>query len=98
SYAVDAYKKRTTVARSYLDLLLFITFFPHLVAGPIVRARDFLPQLETPRRVTLEVLIPAAQWIIVGYFFKIGVADNLSSSVDRVFDAPHTASTTEAWL
>ncbi len=98
SYAVDVYKKRTTVARSYLDLLLFITFFPHLVAGPIVRARDFLPQLETPRRVTREVLIPGLQWIIVGYFFKIGVADNLSSSVDRVFNAPGMASTTEAWL
>ena len=98
SYAVDAYKKRTTVARSYLDLLLFITFFPHLVAGPIVRARDFLPQLETPRRITSEGVATALQWIVVGYFFKIGVADNLSSSVDRVFTAPGTASTTEAWL
>jgi alginate O-acetyltransferase complex protein AlgI len=98
SYAVDAYKKRTTVARSYLDLLLFITFFPHLVAGPIVRARDFLPQLETPRRVTGEAVVQGLQWIVVGYFFKVGVADNLSSSVDRVFSAPLTASTSEAWL
>ena len=98
SYAVDAYKKRTTVARSYLDLLLFITFFPHLVAGPIVRARDFLPQLETPRRVTSDLIVQAVQWIVIGFFMKIGVADNLSSSVVRVFDAPATASTTEAWL
>jgi len=98
SYAVDAYKKRTTVARSYLDLLLFITFFPHLVAGPIVRARDFLPQLESPRKVDGASLVQAAHWIVVGYFFKIGVADNLSSSVDRIFVAPSAASTTEAWL
>lgn len=98
SYAVDAYKKRTTIARSYLDLLLFITFFPHLVAGPIVRARDFLPQLESPRRITSDGIVTALQWIIVGYFFKIGVADNLSSSVDHVFSAPGQASTSEAWL
>lgn len=98
SYAVDVYKKRTTPARSYLDLLLFITFFPHLVAGPIVRARDFLPQLETPRKIKADGLIPGLQWIVVGYFLKIGIADNLSSSVDRVFSAPGSASTTEAWL
>jgi alginate O-acetyltransferase complex protein AlgI len=98
SYAVDAYKQRTTVARSYLDLLLFITFFPHLVAGPIVRARDFLPQLESRRSVTMEDLVTGLQWIIVGYFFKVGVADNLSSSVEHVFAAPQTVSTTEAWL
>ena len=98
SYAVDAYKKRTTVARSYLDLLLFITFFPHLVAGPIVRAKDFLPQLEKPRRVSTPDVVVALQWIVGGYFMKVGVADNLSSSVERVFAAPATASTTEAWL
>jgi alginate O-acetyltransferase complex protein AlgI len=98
SYAVDVYKRRTTPARSYLDLLLFITFFPHLVSGPIVRARDFLPQLETPRKVTLDAIIPGLQWVVVGYFFKIGVADNLASSVEHVFAAPESASTTEAWL
>ena len=98
SYAVDAYKQRTTIARSYLDLLLFITFFPHLVSGPIVRARDFLPQLETPRRVTADKLVQGLKWIVIGYFMKIGVADNLSSSVDFVFSSPRTASSNEAWL
>lgn len=98
SYAVDVYQKKTEPARSYLDLLLFITFFPHLVAGPIVRARDFLPQLETRRTVTLENVTIAIRWIVIGYFMKIGVADNLSSSVDRVYTAPGNASTTEAWL
>jgi alginate O-acetyltransferase complex protein AlgI len=98
SYAVDAYKKKTTVARSYTDLLLFITFFPHLVAGPIVRASDFLPQLQTPRRVTADKISQALTWIVIGYFFKIGVADNLASSVDGVFTAPTQASTSEAWL
>src|SRR5262249_44413911 len=47
---------------------------------------------------SLDSLIPALQWIIVGYFFKVGVADNLASSIDRVFSAPQAASSTEAWL
>lgn len=98
SYAVDAYQGKTTVARSYLDLLLFITFFPHLVAGPIVRARDFLPQLETARRVTSDCVAKGVQWIVIGYFMKIGVADNLAPAVDRVFANPGSASTLEAWL
>ena len=98
SYAVDVYKRRTEPARSYLDLLLFITFFPHLVAGPIVRARDFLPQLETPRRATADDLVVGVQWIITGFFFKIGIADNLASSVELVYAAPAKASTTEVWL
>lgn len=98
SYAVDVYRRKTAPARSYLDLILFITFFPHLVAGPIVRAHDFLPQLESPRKPTAQGLVTAMQWIVVGYFLKVGIADNLSSSVDRVFNAPGTASTTDAWL
>jgi len=98
SYAVDVYQRKTRPARSYLDLLLFITFFPHLVAGPIVRARDFLPQLETERRPTLADVMTAIEWIVVGYFLKVGVADNLSSSVDRVYATPAETSTTEAWL
>jgi len=98
SYAVDVYKKRTKPARSYLDLLLFITFFPHLVAGPIVRARDFLPQLEKRRDIKGSDIVQGLEWIVVGYFFKVGIADNLSSSVDRVFGAPSSASTADAWL
>jgi alginate O-acetyltransferase complex protein AlgI len=78
--------------------LLFITFFPHLVAGPIVRARDFLPQLEAPRRIEAQGVVRGIEWIVVGYFFKVGVADNLAASVDRVYSAPASASTTEAWL
>lgn len=98
SYSVDVYRGRTVPARSYSDLLLFITFFPHLVAGPIVRARDFLPQLDSPRRPSRSDVLTGLQWIVVGYFLKIGVADNLASSVDRVFDAPESASTSDAWL
>jgi len=98
SYAVDVYQRRSVPARSYLDLLGFITFFPHLVSGPIVRARDFLPQLETPRTPSGEQLVTGLSWIVAGYFFKVGVADNLAGSVDKVFSAPEHLSLGEAWL
>jgi alginate O-acetyltransferase complex protein AlgI len=98
SYSVDVYLGKFRPARSYFDLLSFITFFPHLVAGPIVRARDFLPQLESPREITGDNLVTGLRWIVLGYFFKIGVADNLASSVDFVFNAPKSASFFEAWL
>ena len=50
SYIVDVYRGRLKASRSPLDILLYISFFPHLVAGPIVRAHEFLPQLASPRR------------------------------------------------
>ncbi len=52
SYVLDIYRERKQPVRSFLDFALFVTFFPQLVAGPIIRAFDFLPQLPTARRVT----------------------------------------------
>ena len=97
-YAVDVYRGTSRPARSFFDLISFISFFPHLVAGPIVRARDFLPQLETPRVPTAQQRIEGLSWIVGGYFMKMGVADNLSLSVDKVFSAPAALSLPEAWL
>jgi len=97
-YAVDVYRGTSKPARSFFDLISFISFFPHLVAGPIVRARDFLPQLETPRSPTAQQRIEGLSWIVGGYFMKMGVADNLSLSVDKVFSAPASLSLAEAWL
>ena len=50
SYIVDVYRGRLAPSRSPVDIFLYISFFPHLVAGPIVRAHEFLPQLASPRR------------------------------------------------
>jgi len=97
-YVVDVHRGTAKPARSFFDLISFISFFPHLVAGPIVRARDFLPQLETPRVPTSRQRIDGLSWIVAGYFMKMGVADNLSLSVDKVFAAPASLSLPEAWL
>ena len=52
NYMVDVYRRKIPAERNLIHFLLFITFFPHLLAGPIVRARDFLPQIRRPKRWT----------------------------------------------
>lgn len=91
SYAFDVYRRELGPCRSYLDYALFVTYFPHLVAGPIMKARNLLPQVMTPRKVTLDGVYEGAYWILWGYFQKVFVADNLSLIVDGVFNSsgPH---------
>src|SRR4029079_9946186 len=51
-YTIDMYKKKSEPVKNLLDFSLFVTFFPHLVAGPLVRPEQLVPQFETPRRAT----------------------------------------------
>lgn len=87
SYTIDVYRKKIKPAK-LLDVALYISFFPQLVAGPIVKAQDFLPQLEQDRRVTLKGLEAGLQIFVMGMFKKIVLADRLSVFVDDVFAAP----------
>jgi alginate O-acetyltransferase complex protein AlgI len=83
SYTVDVYRGQLRPVRSFPDFLLFISFFPQLVAGPIVRAAEFLPQLPRPRRLRLRVFYEGAWLIIGGFFLKMVCADNLAAYVDE---------------
>ena len=89
SYVVDLYRRDLDRARPLVDVMMFISFFPHLVAGPIVRASKFLPQLETPtdpRRVFVGLGVLLIGW---GVFKKAVVANWLSVElVDKLFVAP----------
>lgn len=85
SYAVDVYRGQLKAVRRYPDYLLYVTFFPQLVAGPIERATHFLPQILYPRRVTWEKAHAALPLLAWGYFKKVVVADNLSPVADEVF-------------
>jgi D-alanyl-lipoteichoic acid acyltransferase DltB (MBOAT superfamily) len=82
SYTIDVYRDRIQPVRRLRDYVLFIGFFPHLVAGPIVRARDFLYQIERTRRPRLRVVTYGAYLMIRGFFLKLVVADNLATIVD----------------
>jgi alginate O-acetyltransferase complex protein AlgI len=89
SYVIDVYRKELRPCDSYLEYLTFVAFFPHLVAGPIVRPKDLLPQLASSARFEPEMMSEGLFLIAVGLAKKIVIGDFLALNlVDRVFDAP----------
>lgn len=87
-YTVDVYRGHTRACRRLDDFLLFISFFPHLVAGPIQRTHTLIPQLLAPRSPSSSQLAEGAWLILWGYVKKVVVADNLARLVARGFDEP----------
>lgn len=98
SYIVDVYLGRVQACKNFASYALFIMFFPHLIAGPIVRARDFLPQVEKEKRFSWLAMAAGTQLFIVGLFKKVVIADNLARFVDPVFQNPASHSTSAVWL
>jgi alginate O-acetyltransferase complex protein AlgI len=100
SYTIDVYLGRSRPARHFLDYALYVTFFPHLVSGPIVRATELVPQFESPRRATGPMLGWGLALLVLGLFEKVVVADGLMAPVvERVY-APQlggVVSTADAW-
>jgi len=89
SYTLDVYRGTLKPVDQLVDYAFFVSFFPQLVAGPIVRAADFIPQIYKPTIVTREMLGRAIFLIGCGLFKKAVIADYISVNfVDRVFDAP----------
>lgn len=98
SYVVDIYKGKLKPAPA-LDFAVYLAFFPHLVAGPIVRAAEFLPQLRYPQSVDRRAASRAVMLIAVGLFKKVVIASNLSTIiVDPVFGLPGQHSAPEILL
>ncbi|MCB9857843.1 MAG: MBOAT family protein [Phycisphaerales bacterium] len=98
SYTIDVYRRRIEPEGSFLRFALFVAFFPQLVAGPIVKARDFLPQLLAPRRFDWGSLDAGLMLILVGLTKKVLIADNLATLVDPVFAHPERYTTADLWL
>ncbi|MFO0712518.1 MAG: MBOAT family O-acyltransferase [Sandaracinus sp.] len=89
SYCIDVYRRKCEPAKTPLELLFFITFFPKLVAGPIARPADLLPQVQDEPRLTKDKVGEALFLIGTGLVKKVVFADYVSVNlVDRVFDAP----------
>lgn len=98
SYTLDVHARRIKPWDSFLDYALFVTFFPQLVAGPIVRAREFLPQCKQPTRVEPSQFAWGLYCIVIGLFQKIVIADGLlAPSVESVFDVSTPASALDGW-
>jgi len=85
SYVTDVYQGKTSAVHSKLDFSLFILYFPKLMVGPIVRATDFLPQLETRPKRSFERTFSGVRQFLFGLFEKLIVADYLALYVDKVF-------------
>ena len=98
SYSLDIYAGRLQPRKSLLDLATFVAFFPQLVAGPIVRASDFLPQLESSRTFSRVNVRACLMLFLVGFFKKTGVSDNLAPIVDQYFAAPETFTALSSWI
>ena len=99
SYTIDVYRRELPPAKDFPDFLLFVSFFPQLVAGPIVRAHDFLPQLEAKTRPrSLESLRLGLKLFALGFFRKVVIADNLASFVDAVHANPGAHSSADLWI
>jgi D-alanyl-lipoteichoic acid acyltransferase DltB (MBOAT superfamily) len=99
SYVVDVSRGRMQPVESLVDFALYMSFFPHLVAGPIVRANDFLPQVRGWKAPDAEMLQEGTQLIVLGLIKKCALADQFAIVENRYFDAlaAHPGAA-DAWL
>jgi alginate O-acetyltransferase complex protein AlgI len=98
SYTVDVYRGDIRPTRDFIEFALFVTFFPQLVAGPIVRAAQFLPQLETVKRLEWPRIERCVGLFVLGLTKKLLIADQIAPLVDRVFADPTQFGTLDLWL
>ncbi|NUP99139.1 MAG: MBOAT family protein [Armatimonadetes bacterium] len=88
SYTIEVYKGEMEATDDLWDFAAFVAFFPHLVAGPIMRANVLLPQIQEPRSATPEQIDAGVFLILWGYFKKCVVADNVATIANAVFNQP----------
>lgn len=85
SYSIDVYRQKLEPTRDIIQFFAFVSFFPQLVAGPIERATNLLPQFEKPRKFDYSQAVDGMRQILWGLFKKIAVADTCAVYVDQVF-------------
>jgi len=99
SYSVDVYRKQQEAISNFVEFFLYLSFFPHLAAGPIVRAKNFIPQLEARKKPRFEDWQFAIYRIARGFFLKLIIADHIATSVNAVFATDfQSLSVIPAWL
>lgn len=99
AYSLDIYFRKSQPAKSLLDFSLFVTFFPQLVAGPIVRPSQLIPQFMKPHQATQKQFFWGLALIIIGLFQKVTIADGILAPItETVYDAKGAVSFIDAWL
>jgi D-alanyl-lipoteichoic acid acyltransferase DltB (MBOAT superfamily) len=92
AYVVDVYRRQIDPAHNWLEFITFILFFPQLVAGPVERAGDLLPQIRTPGHFNYPCAVAGMRLILTGLLKKIVISDQCAPFVDQIFSAPTTYS------
>jgi alginate O-acetyltransferase complex protein AlgI len=98
SYTIDVYRRKLRAVPSILDLACFIGFFPQMVAGPIIRAFAFLPQLRSAREFSAVDVRGALVLFMVGFIKKACIADAVAPAADKFFNAPWDYTAASAWV
>ena len=88
SYTIDIYRRDMKPAANFFDFALFVAFFPQLVAGPIERAKNLLPNIELPRQLSWDALRRGAILCMLGLVKKVVIADGIAPSVDAIYSSP----------
>jgi D-alanyl-lipoteichoic acid acyltransferase DltB (MBOAT superfamily) len=88
SYSIDIYRGKIQPTNNFISFMAFVSFFPQLVAGPIQRASELLPQFLKARTFKSDRLISGFRFILYGLFKKMVIADRLAYFVDRIYDSP----------
>ncbi|MBL4735704.1 MAG: MBOAT family protein, partial [Flavobacteriales bacterium] len=98
SYTIDTYRKVIKPEKNFLAFLTYVTFWPQLIAGPILRAKEVIPQLLAERKANMRDIIPGVERIIAGLFKKVVLADTIAVMVDSAFDLdPNLFSAYDVW-
>ena len=98
SYTVDVFRRKVVAERDPVRIALYISFFPQLIAGPIVRSTFFLPQMQIPKIRCADQLASGVKSFALGFVFKTVLADNLATVADPVFAEPAAWSTQSLWI
>ncbi|WP_168566559.1 MBOAT family O-acyltransferase [Crateriforma spongiae] len=98
SYTIDVYRRKLRATSNFLNFALYVAFFPQLVAGPIVRAKELLPQLAVRPTFSKRRMYGGFQQLLRGAVKKILIADRMGEAVDVVFAGPDLYSTVTLWI
>jgi alginate O-acetyltransferase complex protein AlgI len=99
SYTIDMYKRKIEPAKTFLDFALYVTFFPQLVAGPIVRAKDLITQFYEEKRASAKQFYWGTFLLTIGLFQKVVMADTLlADTSDKVFGSSNLLHGIDAWI
>jgi alginate O-acetyltransferase complex protein AlgI len=96
SYTIDAYRRELVPERSFMRFNLFVCYYPHLVAGPIIRPQNFFPTLEQPWKLRARNIASGFHLVLNGLFKKVLIADAIAPFVENVFSAPSAGATSIA--